>query len=130
MASDPLKKKHSFDLEYSIMVSSSQNCFGCVNLRNGEYSILNKRYSKEEYEELVPKIIQHMNDMPYVDSKGRVYKYGEFFPAEISPFGYNETVAMDYYLLNREEAKEKDICGKILALILIMNFLIMTFQIT
>ena len=107
MASDPLKKKHSFDLEYSIMVSSSQNCFGCVNLRNGEYSILNKRYSKEEYEELIPKIIQHMNDMPYVDSKGRVYKYGEFFPAEISPFGYNETVAMDYYLLNREEAKEK-----------------------
>ena len=69
MASDPLKKKHSFDLEYSIMVSSSQNCFGCVNLRNGEYSILNKRYSKEEYEELIPKIIQHMNDMPYVDSK-------------------------------------------------------------
>ena len=24
-------------------------------------------------------------------------EWGEFFPSSISPFGYNETVAMEYY---------------------------------
>ncbi|MFA5936919.1 MAG: hypothetical protein WC822_03510 [Candidatus Paceibacterota bacterium] len=107
MASDPLKKKHALDLEYSMMVSSSQNCFGCVNLRNAEYSILNKRYSKEKYFEMVEKIKKQMNEIPYIDKQERVYKYGEFFPVELSPFGYNETVAMDYYPLEKEEALKK-----------------------
>jgi len=53
-------------------------------LRNKQHCILNKQYSKEEYEALAPKIIQHMNDMPYTDKKGRVYKYGEFFPTELA----------------------------------------------
>jgi len=44
-----------------------------------------------------------MNDMPYVDKKGRVYKYGEFFPLEFSPFGYNETTAQEYFFLNKEQ---------------------------
>ena len=30
------------------------------SLRNKSYCILNKQYTKEEYEELVPKIIEHM----------------------------------------------------------------------
>tara|TARA_Y100000310_G_scaffold315301_1_gene365669 strand:+ start:351 stop:1466 length:1116 start_codon:yes stop_codon:yes gene_type:complete len=33
----------------------TNNCFGCVAVHRGEYCILNKQYSKEEYEELVPK---------------------------------------------------------------------------
>ena len=44
-----------------------------------------------------------MNDMPYVDKKGSIYKYGEFFPYEFSPFGYNETVALDYFPKHKEE---------------------------
>ena len=36
-----------------------------------------------------------MNEMPYIDKKGRVYRYGEFYPSELSPFGYNETVAQE-----------------------------------
>jgi hypothetical protein len=69
-----------------------------------EYCILNKQYTKEEYEVLLPKIKQHMNDMPYVDSKGRIYKYGEFFPPELSPFAYNETIAEEYFPLTKEQA--------------------------
>src|SRR3989338_6959860 len=42
--------------------------------------------------------------MPYVDGKGRMYGYGESFPIEISNYGYNETVAQDYYPLTRDEA--------------------------
>jgi hypothetical protein len=36
----------------------------------------------KEYEELIPKIKQHMIDMPYVDKKGNEYRFGEFFPIE------------------------------------------------
>jgi len=80
------------------------NIFGCVSLKNKQYCILNKQYTKEEYEELVPKIIKHMNDMPYVDHIGRSYGYGEFFPSELSPFAYNETTAQEYFPLTKEEA--------------------------
>ena len=98
---------HSSSVEYVYSAPSCRNCFGCANIKNKEYYILNKQYTKEEYEELLPKIKKHMSDMPYVDKKGRVYKYGEFFPIELSPFGYNETTAQDYFPLNREEALEK-----------------------
>lgn len=30
--------------------------------------------------------------------------YGEFFPGKISPFAYNETVANEYFPLNKDEA--------------------------
>ncbi|MAF79958.1 hypothetical protein CL629_02675 [bacterium] len=93
------------ETRYSYACHSTQNVFGCIGLRGKEYCILNKQYSKEEYEALLPKIIQHMNEMPYEDSGGRKYKYGEFFPSEISPFAYNETIAQEYYPLTREEAE-------------------------
>ncbi len=91
------------DTFYTYMCFNSKDLFGCVSLRKKRYCILNKEYTKEEYEKLIPKIIQHMNDMPYIDKKGRVYKYGEFFPSEISPFAYNETIAQEYFSKNKEE---------------------------
>jgi len=92
---------------YTYMCYNSKNLFGCISIRKGEYMILNKKYSKEEYKELVPKIIKHMNDMPYIDSNGRVYKYGEFFPSELSPFAYNETIAQEYFPKKINEMKEQ-----------------------
>lgn len=88
-------------------VSNSSNLFGCVSLNSKKYCILNKQYTKEEYEKLVSQIIQHMDDMPYVDTQGKIYKYGEFFPVELSPFAYNETVAQEYFPLTKEEALVK-----------------------
>ncbi len=73
---------------------TSKNCFGCVGLNRNEYCILNKQYSKEEYDELVPGIIDHMRNTG---------EWGEYFPASLSPFGYNETVAMEYFPLTDEE---------------------------
>jgi hypothetical protein len=93
------------DLEYCGYCFGSSNCFGCISLKKKKYCILNKEYTKEEYEELVPKIIQHMNDMPYVDKKGRTYTYGEFFPFEFSPLAYNESLAQDYMPLTKEKAE-------------------------
>ena len=93
--------------EYLHLCINCSNCFACIGLKNKSYCILNKQYTKEEYEELVPKIIKHMSDMPYIDSKGRVYKYGEFFPSELSPFCYNETIAQEYFPLTKEQALEQ-----------------------
>lgn len=81
--------------------------FGTVSVKKGDYVILNKKYSKEDFFELREKIIQHMNDMPYVDKKGRTYKYGEFFPAELSPFPYNTTLAQRFFPLSKQEAEER-----------------------
>jgi len=97
---------------YSEECQNCLNVFGCEGLRKKSYCILNKQYTKEKYEELVPKIIKHMSDMPYVDRKRRIYKYGEFFPIELSPFSYNETIAQEYFPLNKEEALEKSFAWK------------------
>jgi hypothetical protein len=88
-------------------ISGCSYLFGCVGLTNKRYCILNKQYTKEEYEALVPKIIEHMNQTPYVDRQGRVFKYGEFFPPELSPLAYNETLAQEYFPLTKEEALKK-----------------------
>jgi hypothetical protein len=92
------------DSEYCITCHSCSDCFGCVGLRSKQYCILNKQYTKEEYEKLVEKIKKHMVDMPYLDSKKLVYKYGEFFPIEFSPLAYNETMAIEYFPKTKEQA--------------------------
>jgi len=92
---------------YTYMCYNSKNLFGCIGIRKGEYCILNKKYSKEEYEKLVPKIIKQMMDMPYIDNTGAIYRYGEFFPSELSPFAYNETIAQEYFPKKTEEVIEQ-----------------------
>lgn len=92
---------------YSYNCNNCRDCFGCIGLRNAQYCILNKQYTKEEYEQLRPKIIQHMIDMPYVDSQKRTYRYGEFFPIELSPFGYNETVAQEHFPLIKDQVTKQ-----------------------
>ena len=92
------------ELEYCSQCSDSSRLFGCVGLDHKQYCILNKQYTKSEYEKLIPKIKQHMNDLPYTDKRGRVYKYGEFFPIELSPFPYNNVIAQEHFPLTREQA--------------------------
>ena len=97
----------SKDCEYSLILKNCSDCFGCVGLINAKYCIFNKQYSKEEYFDLVEKIKKHMSVLPYVDAKGKVYKYGEFFPFELSPFSYNETIALDNFPIVKSIAEEK-----------------------
>jgi len=96
----------SREVSYSNEIQNSSNLFGCIGLRSKEYCILNKQYTKEEYEALVSKIIKHMEEMPYIDKRGRVYKYGEFFPPEFSPFGYNETVTQEFFPIDAQVAEK------------------------
>jgi len=83
------------DLTYCWYMQSSKNCFGCASMQQKKYCVLNKQYTKEEYEELVPKIIEHMKTTG---------EWGEFFPSSNSLFGYNKTTAQMYYPLTKEEA--------------------------
>lgn len=95
------------DVSYSINCHGSKNLFGCIGLRKKQYCIFNKQYTKDEYFEMVSKIKKHMNDMPYIDIMGRVFSYGDFFPFEISPFGYNETIAQENFPLSEIEINKK-----------------------
>ncbi len=92
------------DLEYCIGCHYSKNMFGCIGLRSKQYCVFNKQYTKEEYEGLVARIKEQMMQIPYVDAKGNEYRYGEFFPIELSPFAYNETIAQDYHPISKEES--------------------------
>jgi hypothetical protein len=97
----------SNNCSYCFTCQASSNLFGCVGLRGKEYCILNKQYSKEEYIKLKEKIIEQMDEIPYLGTNGRTYKYGEFFPIEISPWAYNETIASEYFPLTKIEALNK-----------------------
>jgi hypothetical protein len=79
---------------YSSLCFRCKNCFGCIGLKHKQCCVLNKQYSKEEYEKLVPTIIERMR---------KDKEWGEFFPAGISPFGYNETMAEEHFPLSKED---------------------------
>ena len=74
------------------------NVFWCVWLRNKSYCIYNKQYTKEEYYQIVPQIISQMI---------RDKEWWEFFDPQLSYFWYNESIAMDYYPLTKEEALKR-----------------------
>ena len=98
--------ENNMDTSYAVDCDHLNNSFGCLAVRKKEYCILNRQYDEKTYKELKQKIITQMNDAPYVDQKGKIYKYGEFFPAELCPHSYNETLAQEYFPLNENEAKE------------------------
>ena len=86
------------DIEYSDTCQNSQNLFGCVSVKKGEYMIFNKKYSKTDYQALKDKIIEHMKKMG---------EYGEFFPPEMAPVYYNETQGNLYMPMKKEEVLAK-----------------------
>ncbi len=94
---------NSRDTEYCLLSINLKDCFGCTSLRGKQYCILNKQYTKEEYEALVANIKQQMVDMPYVDARGRTFTYGEFFPSELSPFAANETALPETAGMSKED---------------------------
>jgi len=104
------------ELLYCDNCHGSKNCFGCVGLKNKQYCILNTQYSKEEYEKLAAEIIRHMQKTPLrsLDGSSQLrpsgfagqaagYEWGKFMPPTLSPFGYNETIAQEYFPLTKAE---------------------------
>ena len=83
------------EIAYSEHLDDCTSCFGCIGLRQKSYCILNKQYSKEEYSKRVLEIMSSMKE------------YGEFFPQEFSPFAYNDTIAQEYFPLERGDAAKR-----------------------
>ncbi|MFA6077079.1 MAG: hypothetical protein WC735_03315 [Candidatus Paceibacterota bacterium] len=92
------------DVEYCLWNRSGKNDFGCVSLKRKKHCILNKEYSKEEYEILREKIIEDMKINPYVDEKGRIWTYGEFPQIVFGKFAYNNSTAYKFCPKTKEEA--------------------------
>lgn len=80
---------------YSYYLFWCSNCFWCVWLKSKSYCIFNKQYTKEQYEELVPKIIEQMQ---------KAWDWWVLFNPIISLFGYNETMANDWFNLDKSSA--------------------------
>ncbi|MFA5841030.1 MAG: hypothetical protein WC847_02035 [Candidatus Paceibacterota bacterium] len=80
---------------YSFEIRNCHDCIGCDALRNGRYSIFNKEYSKDEYEELKKHIIDELIMLGI---------HGLMMPPNIAPFAYNETIAQDNLPLTKNEA--------------------------
>ncbi|MDD5750586.1 MAG: hypothetical protein PHU56_02980 [Candidatus Pacebacteria bacterium] len=98
---------NSSEIEYSFFLTNCHNIFGSVGLKKKQYCILNKQYTKEKYEILRKQIMEQMDALPYTDKKGRINKYGEFFPTEMSPFAYNIGSAQEYFPLTKQQAIEQ-----------------------
>ncbi|MFA6089757.1 MAG: hypothetical protein WC755_07910, partial [Candidatus Woesearchaeota archaeon] len=89
------KCTQSSDLYYCDYCFYDECLFGCCGLKHKKYCILNKQYTKEEYFKLIPKIIEYMQ---------KTEEFGEFFPKNLSTFGYNDTLAQYYFPLSKEKA--------------------------
>src|SRR6185295_3767368 len=77
---------------------SSENLLGCISVHRKKYCILNKPYSKEEYEKSAAQII---------DSLNKEQEWGEHLPVYLSPFAYNESAAHEYYPRDRVAVNDR-----------------------
>ncbi len=84
---------------YSILLDESSFCLGCFWLKNKQYCILNKQYSKEDWLVLADKIFTQMENDKIL---------GDFFPATMNPYYFNDTVASMFNIgLSKEEIKKE-----------------------
>lgn len=88
------------DSQYCDQVHNSKNLMLSSCVRKKQYMILNKQYSKEEYEELIPKVIEKMKH----DGE-----YGEIPDMQHSLFRYNDTVAQEYFPLIKDDATDNSL---------------------
>jgi len=83
------------DVMYSCFLRNCHDCIGCDSLRNAKYCILNKQYTKEEYEKTRELIFKELLEKNL---------HGLIMPAELAPFAYNETIAQDNFPITKEKA--------------------------
>lgn len=82
----------STNLDYCIDLEWCEDCMFCVWLRNKKYCILNKQYTKESYFQKRQEIVNNLKQS---------WKWWEFIPWTCSPFPYNDTLAYDYFKVNK-----------------------------
>lgn len=100
---------YSKNSQYLDHCQHCEDCFACSGLKKKRYCILNKQYTKEEYEKLKAKIVSHMKKTPLrsPDGSSAEQEWGQPLPPTLSPFGYNETVAQEYFPLTQKETEKR-----------------------
>lgn len=83
------------NIYYSYFCNNCSFCFWCIGLKNKQFCIFNKQYTKEEWYELADKIFAQM-DAEWI--------LGDFFPGKLNPFYFNDTAA---YLIDDTFTKDE-----------------------
>lgn len=83
------------ELYYSYFMEHCSYCIWCMWLKNKQFCILNKQYTKEERFELANKIFAQMESD---------WTLWDFFPASVNPFYFNDTAA---YLIDDSFSKKE-----------------------
>lgn len=86
----------SYNVAYSDNCHTVHDVFGSAGLRQAKFTILNTEYDPETYAQLRQQLIKHMQ---------ATQEYGEFFPAQLAPYAYNETLGNDLYPITADQAK-------------------------
>jgi len=83
---------------YSYFLDTCSYCIWCIGLQNKSYCILNKQYSKEDWHIMADRIFWEM------EQGGALW---EFFPWEINPLYFNDTIAGLIGWFSKQEALDK-----------------------
>jgi len=98
MYSDQVYSSFMFDnctnIWYSLAMADCSYCIGCVWLKNKQFCILNKQYTKEERFTLADQILHDLD---------KQWKLWLYLPAEMNPFYCNDTMAS---VIKNYEAKD------------------------
>lgn len=89
----------SSDIYFSENLVSCNDCIGCIGLNKKSFCILNKQYSKEEYEKIKSELLEYWRTNDQLASP---------MPQDLACFAYNESPAQDYYPSDRETAIKFD----------------------
>ena len=100
------------DVKYTQHCHNCKYSIGYDALRNSNYCILNKQYTKEEYKELLPKIIKHMNDMPFIDKKEMNTNLVNFFLLNFHHLAITKLKRQNNFRLKKMKRLKMDISGK------------------
>lgn len=82
---------------YCYFLEGCSYCLWCIGLKNKSYCILNKQYTKEAWHQKVDEIFGAMEEE---------WILGEFFPASLNPFNFNDTAASLIEDFSKEEISE------------------------
>ena len=86
---------HVWHVMYSMFLAWCSYCLGCIGLKNKQFCIFNKQYTKEERFRVADEILWKMH---------AAWTLGDFFPASLCPFYVNDTIAS---LLDQSITKEQ-----------------------
>lgn len=85
-------------LYYCRFLEYCSYCIGCIGLKNKEFCIFNKQYTKEERYILADKIFAQME---------KDWILGEYFPWSMNPFYFNDTIASLVWDFTKEEVTKE-----------------------